>query len=81
MKAKQKYLRGAELVALAEAEARQCRPRDFLPAVDKLREKGFTWRECAKWLDEHAGIKIHHTTLMRVSQDRDLMDPQVGEES
>jgi hypothetical protein len=45
-----------------------------LPAVDKLREKGFTWRACAKWLENHAGIEINYTTLMRVSQNRDEKD-------
>jgi hypothetical protein len=80
-KSTKKYLRGPDLVALADSEPRQSRPRDFLPAVDKLRDKGFTWRACAKWLEAHAGIEISHTTLMRVSQDRELMDPLEGEES
>jgi hypothetical protein len=69
-----KYLVGPDLLALAEAEPRQSRARDFLPAVDKLREKGFTWRACAKWLENHAGIEINYTTLMRVSQNRDEKD-------
>jgi hypothetical protein len=76
-----KFLRGAELLALAEAEERKSRPRDFLPAVDKLRERGFSWRACAEWLDKNAGIAIDHTTLMRLSDNRDAIDPVDGAES
>jgi hypothetical protein len=73
-----KYLSGASLVALAQKEPIKARPIDFLPAVDELRQRGFTWRACAQWLNMHAGIEIHHTTLMRLSDGRDFIDPLEG---
>jgi len=80
-KTRKKYLSGAELLAKAEAEARIVRPRDFLPAVDLLRRKGFSWRACSDWLEKHSGIKIDHTTLMRLSEDREIVDPEAGADS
>lgn len=73
-KTPQKRLLGAELVARAEAEPAVVRPRDFMPAVNKLREKGYSWRNCAKWLDENAGIEIDHTHLFRLAQSYDLLE-------
>jgi len=60
---------------MAEAAPRITRPRDFLPAVDKLREKGYSWRACAEWLDKNAGIEIDHANLYRLSRDRKAFDP------
>ena len=74
-KKKAKYVHGAELIALAEAAPRITRPRDFLPAVDKLREKGYSWRACADWLAKNAGIEIDHANLFRLSRDRKVLDP------
>lgn len=78
---KRQFLSGPELLAKAEAEPRIVRPRDFLPAVDRLREKGFSWRRCSEWLKKHSGIEIHHTHLMRLSEDRGIVDPSDGPDS
>jgi hypothetical protein len=73
-KKQSKPITPADLLALAEAAPKINRPRDFLPAVDKLRVKGYSWRACATWLAENAGIEIHHTHLMRLSENREQID-------
>ena len=77
---KNKYPVGPELTALAESAPRRIRSKDFLPAVDKLREKGYSWRACAEWLDKNAGIVVSHTSLMRISEDRDGLERLEDEE-
>lgn len=71
-----KYAIGPELLALADAAPRKIRAKDFLPAVDMLRLKGYSWRGCAEWLEENAGIEVEHTTLMRISQHRKTFDSE-----
>ncbi len=73
-KAKKKHARGPELLALAEAAPRVVRAKDFLPAVDMLRLKGYSWRACAEWLEENAGIKVDHSSLLRISENRERFD-------
>jgi hypothetical protein len=72
---KPKYARGRELLARAEAAPRITRPSDWLPSVDMLRLKGYSWRGCSEWLAENAGIEVHHTHLMRISADREQWEP------
>lgn len=75
-KAKKMHARGPELLALAEAAPRVVRAKDFLPAVDMLRLKGYSWRACAEWLEKNGGIKVDHSSLMRLSAHRDVLEPE-----
>lgn len=79
-KMKKQYLRGAGLLEQAAKEKPVLRARDFLAAVDLLRQKGFSWRHCSEWLKKHAGVEIHHTQLMRISEDRVIIEQHEDEE-
>ena len=50
-------------------EAEQEKPRrvhdDYAPVIQRLREKKFTFREIAAWL-QHRGVDIDHNTAWRI---------------
>ena len=75
-KKRQKFARGLGLVELAAKAPPVLRAKDFIPAVELLREKGYSWRACAEWLKENAGIEIDHTSLMRWAEMGDGPDDE-----
>ena len=53
-----------QIVAAAQAAPEKVRLEEYREAVMTLREKGFTWREVADFLNEQ-GVKTDHTRVYR----------------
>lgn len=61
----------AQLLSLAEAApartATLVAARAYLPAVNTLRGKGYSWKDCSRWLEEN-GVMIKWGTLAKAAQ-------------
>ena len=55
----------AELLAEAEEEPNFIDLSDYRPVIDRLRSKGFSYREVARWLSSR-GIQVSYGTIYRL---------------
>ncbi|MGE9295986.1 MAG: hypothetical protein ACQKBV_06845 [Puniceicoccales bacterium] len=71
----------SELLELAEQEFSTPNLPDYLPVIEALRNKDFSWRRIASWLSTK-GIEATHNEvyyLARTAKRRELMDEIFGD--
>jgi hypothetical protein len=65
-----------ELLAKAEALPSKVKLSEYWDTVTLLREKDYSWREIAAWLNEQ-GLGVHYKQLERYDKKRDALGSDV----